>query len=61
MNKISELRPQHQLEFNTVLMCKNNLKLTIKETIKLLSNNITNKDTKSRLKKRLTNYYDSIK
>lgn len=58
---MNELRPQHQLEFNTVLMCKNNLKLTIKETIKLLSNNINSKDTKSRLKKRLTNYYNSIK
>ena len=57
---MSELIPQHQFEYKAVLLCKLKLKLSEKETLICFLADIKNKDTKSRLKKRLVKYYNSI-
>lgn len=53
-----ELKPQHQLELNSLLLCTSQLNWSLTRSIEYLSNNINTKDTRSRLKKRLTNLYN---
>ena len=53
-----ELRPQHQVELNALIGFTSQMNWSLIRSIEFMSNNITNKDTKSRLKKRLTNLYN---
>ena len=53
-----DLKPQHQFELNSLLACTSQLNWSLVRSIEFLSNNINSKDTKSRLKKRLTNLYN---
>ena len=55
-----ELSPRHQFEYKAVFLANRCLNLSEKEVLNKLTVNIKNKDTKSRLKKRLVRYYNII-
>ena len=53
-----ELRPQHQVELNSLIGFNSQLNWSLVRSIEFMSNNLKDKNTRSRLKKRLTKLYN---